>query len=176
MESGFITMSCFTSLDLSPALVKLTSISSSESLSSSSAASTKLETFFFSFSFSFWRYSSNSAPVNLILLLTSRGITLSLSPWWAINCRAKVPGEEREVKITEFFGFVHHWRKSSLANPHSISGMEARTTFGAGTLFTSAMLWHSFKCLSETDGHIQDSLLKTRNPNWWEVLHLSESD
>ena len=72
---------------------------------------------------------------------------LSLSPWWAINCLARVPGEDREVNITEFFGLVHHWqqkvnrcsgiehnagttwRNSSLAKPHSISGIEARTTF-----------------------------------------------
>ena len=33
---------------------------------------------------------------------------LSLSPWWAINCLARVPGEDREVNITEFFGLVHH--------------------------------------------------------------------
>ena len=37
---------------------------------------------------------------------------LSLSPWWAINCLAKVPGDEREVNITEFFGFVHHWNRT----------------------------------------------------------------
>ena len=72
---------------------------------------------------------------------------LSLSPWWAINCLARVPGEDREVNITEYFGLVHHWqqkvnrcsgiehnagttwRNSSLAKPHSISGIEARTTF-----------------------------------------------
>ena len=45
---------------------------------------------------------------HFISAVKKRVAYLSLSPWWAINCRAKVPGEEREVKITEFFGFVHH--------------------------------------------------------------------
>ena len=34
--------------------------------------------------------------VMLIIILTH----LSLSPWWAISCLARVPGEEREVRIT----------------------------------------------------------------------------
>ena len=41
--------------------------------------------------------------------------------------------------MTEFLGLEHHWRKRSLAKPHSMSGILANTTLGEGTLLTSAM-------------------------------------
>ncbi len=41
-----------------------------------------------------------------------------------------------EVRMMECLGLEHQAMKSSLANPHSRSGMLASTTFGAGTSTT----------------------------------------
>ena len=42
-------------------------------------------------------------------------------------------GRYLEVRMIECLGLEHQAMKSSLANPHSRSGMLASTTFGAGT-------------------------------------------
>ena len=63
-----------------------------------------------------WGYRSSSDPwtplimdmlrlmiitMDMVRLMIMIIIThLSLSPWWAISCLARVPGEEREVRIT----------------------------------------------------------------------------
>lgn len=63
----------------------------------------------------------------MVNILTCRWTDFSFG--LSMSCLARVPGLVLFVSIIVFLELLHHWVNKSLENPHSISGILAKTTY-----------------------------------------------